>query len=219
LEPIRDLIEAFHQRLRAPVFGYTLLALMLINWKAFFYLFFAESDAAIRISFFTMNTSAWTLIALPLVFGIGSALLAPWVQLWTAYWAANPTVKKRLTVLAADHKVKLAQAEFRELQARSITAVVEAAKQKEQLNKIEDKEIIEEAKKEISIIEDNRIVFGDPMPLFNSDRIHKIDQNIQILQKNADIAEKMKHRDLLSQLGSEIIDLNNEKIRLINGTD
>jgi hypothetical protein len=81
LEPLKEAVEAWLHRVRAPILGYTLLAGLVINWKPLWALLFADIDVFSKFLYFDLRTDYWTLIVLPLLVGVLSALMTPWIAL------------------------------------------------------------------------------------------------------------------------------------------
>jgi hypothetical protein len=90
LEPLKEAVEAWLHRVRAPILGYTLLAGLVINWKPLWALLFADVDVFSKFLYFDLRTDYWTLIVLPLLVGVLSALVTPWIALAGAYMVRLP---------------------------------------------------------------------------------------------------------------------------------
>ena len=72
MEPLKEAVEAWLHRVRAPILGYTLLAGLAINWKALWALLFSEIDLFSRFLYFDLRTDLCTLFVFPLVVGFVS---------------------------------------------------------------------------------------------------------------------------------------------------
>ena len=75
---------------KSPVVGSIIITFTIVNWKALYYLLFAEQPTAIRIRFFEISTDFWTLAIWPIIFGTSLALLVPWVNLTGALLVRAP---------------------------------------------------------------------------------------------------------------------------------
>lgn len=90
VELMKQIVEAWSERLRSPFLGSIALSFVVINWKVLFYLFFADEPVHARILYFEENTSRDCLVWYPLAFGISFALLSPWLTLIGAWFARKP---------------------------------------------------------------------------------------------------------------------------------
>ena len=66
---MKDLFDAITTRIQAPYFGYSLLAFVVLNWRALFLLIMLDATAHERISIFEQETSVWSVVVLPLLVG------------------------------------------------------------------------------------------------------------------------------------------------------
>lgn len=90
MEPLKEAVDAWLQRVRAPILGYSLLAALAINWKPLWALLFADIDVFSKFLYFDLRTDYCTLIVLPLVIGVLTALLTPWIAFAGAYLVRLP---------------------------------------------------------------------------------------------------------------------------------
>lgn len=90
MEPLKEAAEAWLQRVRSPILGYSLLASLAINWKAIWALIFADIDVFSKFLYFDLRTSPCTLIILPILIGFFSAVLTPWVGFIGSYLVQRP---------------------------------------------------------------------------------------------------------------------------------
>lgn len=119
MEPLKEAVEAWLHRVRAPILGYTLLAGLAINWKALWALLFSEIDLFSRFLYFDLRTDLCTLFVFPLVVGFVSAIASPWIGLVGAWCARKPTELLR----KIQHDARVEQEIYRlETQARVETA-------------------------------------------------------------------------------------------------
>lgn len=115
---LKDVYEAFSQRLRSPILGSIVLFVLILNWQPIFYLFFADTTVAMRLWYFNLNTDPSSLYCWPVGLGLGSALfLMPMLKFWGARITIHPTTwlkdleaksasdrRKKDMMLAADEK-------------------------------------------------------------------------------------------------------------------
>jgi hypothetical protein len=90
VEPLKEAVEAWLHRVRAPILGYSLLAALAINWQPIWALIFSDIDVFSKFLYFDLRTNYCTLIVLPLVIGVISALGTPWIALGGAYLVRLP---------------------------------------------------------------------------------------------------------------------------------
>jgi len=145
MDSLKEIFDAFGQRIKSPVFGYILIAFVACNWKPLYYVFFSGDPALEKFSFFDANTDAWSLYLLPLIFGLLSALFAPWVSNWGAWWATKPTNEKRIREVNEAHKVISAKnkwaAERETEKANKEQALIDAAKRDLEIKEIDDDDV------------------------------------------------------------------------------
>lgn len=99
---MKELVEAFYSRLRAPLVGNFFLGVLILNWNHFYLLLFSSKEASQRVSEFEQQFNVLTFALLPIVFALVFSLAQPFLSLfgaWTAYW---PTHWKRLLQLRSD---------------------------------------------------------------------------------------------------------------------
>ncbi|MDP5219648.1 hypothetical protein Q5Y75_20700 [Ruegeria sp. 2205SS24-7] len=80
-----------------------------INWKPFWFLFFAKSTLLEKFAFFDSNTNIQTLLWYPLFVGLGLALALPWIQLGGAILSRRPIELLRQHQSDAIHKQRIYQ--------------------------------------------------------------------------------------------------------------
>lgn len=143
----KDLFQAWGDRIRSPFFGSILISFCLINWKALFYLLFAEKPVRMRILYFEENTDLMSLAWLPLVSGLGLALVFPWAAVVGAWMAKLPRAKlhsiqfseaskRRITEYEEEAREEEAKAR---LEAASEQRKIDAAKRLEEAGSVSDK--------------------------------------------------------------------------------
>ncbi|MEO0382935.1 MAG: hypothetical protein AAF234_05210 [Pseudomonadota bacterium] len=156
MDSIKDLFEAFAQRIRSPVIGYILLMAVLFNWKAFFFLFFSGDPAIDKFAFFDDNTNGWSLLGLPLIAGILAALLTPWVN-WAGQVAVQkPMMMQRTRNAQAAHEIALLRAKHKNAENSMVDELIQAAKQDETVLQIEDPEVRTKLEEQISDLRESQ---------------------------------------------------------------
>jgi hypothetical protein len=101
---MNDLVDAVTSRIRAPYFGYSLLAFVALNWRGLFLLFVTEGTPQQRLDAFDAETSKLTLYVLPLVVGLTVAATAPWVRLAFSRLWIKPLQRIDFIQIESDHQ-------------------------------------------------------------------------------------------------------------------
>jgi len=109
MEFLKDISEAWAQRVRSPILGSIAISVFVINWKSFWFLFFAKTDVLEKFAFFDSSTNTLTLFWFPLLIGLGLALGLPWVQLGGAILARRPIERLRRHQSDALHEQRIYQ--------------------------------------------------------------------------------------------------------------
>ena len=117
---MKTVFDAWGERIRSPIIGSVFLAHLSINWAAYFFLFFADSDAATRIEYFQNQTNVWTVFLYPVTAGLIIAFFIPYVTLLGAILSRLP--KRWLSdvqeVEARKKRIKKLESETAELEER-----------------------------------------------------------------------------------------------------
>lgn len=99
---MKELLDAFNARIKAPLLGNYVLGVFIINWKAFLTLFLSDGWIENRITAFESQISIGGFLWLPLFFAVAASFLQPFAALagaWIAFWPAH---KRRLLQLKSD---------------------------------------------------------------------------------------------------------------------
>lgn len=203
MDGIKEIFEAFSQRIKSPIFGYVILAFLAVNWKPVFFLLFSGEPASAKFTYLDTNTSWWALLVLPLFFGVLAALAAPWVSLWGAIWAESPTNKKRIRAVKAANEVSKIKNELREEQNKAVGSLIESAKQDAEVQKIENEQVRLEVQKQINEIRNQTNSMNEESTTDHIDNL-PIDRKIEILQKYATIARADKDYEEEGELNQKI---------------
>ena len=117
---MKTVFDAWGERIRSPIISSVFLAHLSINWAAYFFLFFADSDAPRRIEYFQNQTNVWTLFLYPVTAGLIIAFFIPYVTLLGAILSRLP--KRWLSdvqeVEASKKRIKKLESETAELEER-----------------------------------------------------------------------------------------------------
>lgn len=95
MEPLKEAVEVWLQRVKAPILGYTVLACVAINWKALWALLFSEIDVFSRFFYFDLRTDVYTLLVYPVTLGLLSTFLSPWIGLMGLLIVRKPSRLQR----------------------------------------------------------------------------------------------------------------------------
>jgi hypothetical protein len=144
IEVIKEFLSVVGVRIRSNLFGYILLAFILINWKALFFLFFSESPVLTRLTFFEIRTDYWSLLLFPTLLGFASATFIPWVSYFSSSLVVMPTrLQNRLQhIEALNFQIEKARREA-ELQGIEERRKIEAAKIRDELEEIRNPQLRE----------------------------------------------------------------------------
>ncbi|MBE4267628.1 hypothetical protein HJ071_24005 [Vibrio parahaemolyticus] len=77
---MKEVVEAVNARLKAPYFGYAILAFIALNWRGFFVLVLTEGTPEDKLALFDTHTDIYTLVIYPLVIGVVVAGTAHWLK-------------------------------------------------------------------------------------------------------------------------------------------
>jgi hypothetical protein len=66
---MKKVLEAISNRMKAPYFGYSILAFIVLNWREVFLRMTSKKEPADRLALFELETSVWTLVVYPLLIG------------------------------------------------------------------------------------------------------------------------------------------------------
>jgi hypothetical protein len=145
IDYFKELVSAANSRVRSPVLGSIVLVFLALNWKEFFYVFFAETSVQVRLSYLEVNTDLWSLFYLPLLVGTTLAVLYPWINLSSSQLAKLPLRALKRMQGDEDHLrqihslenatlIEQAKAEFEDENDRRLLAAAERLKEAEDIS-------------------------------------------------------------------------------------
>lgn len=146
MEFLKDITEAWAQRVRSPILGSIAVSALIINWKAVWFLLFSKVDTLEKFAYFESKTNTLTLIWLPLFFGVTLAVSLPWIQLVGAILARRPVerLKKHQSDVLHEHRVYQFNHQIKEEELRAQLdktreeAKIAAAERLERAQKIDE---------------------------------------------------------------------------------
>lgn len=212
MSALKEVYDAFSQRIRSPIFGYVILAFFFVNWKPLFNLFFSNEEISERIMYLEDNTSCTTLLILPLVFGLLAALTGPWVSLLGAMWAKFPTNKRRIREVRAANEVSKIRNELREEQNREIDALIASSKQDAEIQNIEDENVRQNIQNQINEIRDDNLKLDLNESKLNNHKQIGIYRELKRLEQIGEIAHRENDIELIEKINSRLNLLTSEFI-------
>ena len=81
MDALEKIFDELRSRIRSPIWGTIGLYVILLNWKAFYFLLFADASVPEKFSFWDENVTHEWLIYYPLALGVDSVVTVPWIRL------------------------------------------------------------------------------------------------------------------------------------------
>lgn len=156
MDSIKELIDAFAQRVRSPVIGYIILMALLVNWKAFFFVVFSGDTALNKFAYFDANTDWLTLLVQPIGLGIVAAIATPWINLMGQWLVKNPVMKFKKNNIEANHELALLRAKNKNAENNIVDELIRAREQDQRVENIESANERENLRREIATIRDQQ---------------------------------------------------------------
>jgi hypothetical protein len=157
---MNDIFDAISARIKAPYFGYALLAFIGLNWRGIFLLSVTNADPQERLAAFDAQTSAWSLIVLPLLVGAFVTLASPWIRLGFGFLSKRPFEHIDNLHLDSEHKKTIRKTQLEKSRADFFASkeseLIERAKRDEEVLEIEDEQLKEKLKQEIDALRRER---------------------------------------------------------------
>ncbi|CAH7203856.1 hypothetical protein [Vibrio harveyi] len=157
---MKEVVEAVDARLKAPYFGYALLAFIALNWRGFFVLVLAEGSPEEKLSLFDAHTDVFTLAFYPLAIGVVVAATAHWLKYFFGCIERKPRELLDNLELEAQHKKTIKQTQLEQsrsdLFAVKEQELIERAKRDNEVADIEDSEAKEKLIAQLDIIRAER---------------------------------------------------------------
>lgn len=144
---MKEVLDAVTTRIQAPYFGYSLLACLGLNWKAFFLLAFMDSSAQERIVAFEQETSILSVVAFPLLFGAIFAIITPWSRYVFELLSQKPFMLREQLQLDAEHRRTIQETRLEkarsELFSQHERELINRAKRDEEIANIDNDDVRE----------------------------------------------------------------------------
>ncbi|TKR53438.1 hypothetical protein D7I39_20810 [Allopusillimonas ginsengisoli] len=157
---MNDLLDAISARIKAPYFGYALLAFIGFNWRGLFLLAVTTGAPQSRLEAFDAQTSVWSLLLLPLLVGALVTLASPWIRFIFGFISKRPFECMDNLHLDFEHRKTIRKTQLEQsradLFASKESELIERAKRDEEVLEIEDEQLKEKLKQEIEVLRRER---------------------------------------------------------------
>lgn len=141
---MKEVVEAVNARLKAPYFGYAILAFIALNWRGFFVLVLTKGNPEEKLALFDAHTNVYSLLVYPLVIGAVVAATAHWLKYIFGCIEKKPRELLDNLELESQHKKTIKQTQLEqsrsELFAVKEQELIERAKRDNEVADIEDSE-------------------------------------------------------------------------------
>lgn len=155
-----EFLSGLTNRLKSPVFGYYLIAALLINWDSIFYMIVDDGSAESRIAYVRENSTVWRTIIYPLSIAVGYVLLNPWFQFFITKYSVKPVTLKSHVQIQSEHDLLIKKQELENTRNELEIALknrletkeeelIARAKRDEELKNISDEDARETVKQEL----------------------------------------------------------------------
>lgn len=159
-ELMNDILDAISARIRAPYFGYALLAFIGLNWRGLFLLAVTEGAPQQRLEAFDAQTSFGSLVIVPLLAGALVTLVSPWIRFAFGYLSKRPFEHIDNLYLDSEHRKTIRKTQLErsraDLFASKESELIERARRDEEVLEIENEQLKEKLKQEIDVLRRQR---------------------------------------------------------------
>ncbi|PTW87139.1 hypothetical protein DBL07_23390 [Achromobacter mucicolens] len=142
---MNDILDAISARVKAPYFGYVLLAFVGLNWRGIFLLAMTEGTPQDRLESFDAQTSLWSLLLFPLITGALVTILSPWIKLIFNFMSKRPVEYMDNLYLDSEHRKTIRKTQLEQsradLFASKESELIERAKRDKEVLEIEDDQL------------------------------------------------------------------------------
>lgn len=168
---MKEVLDAVSARVKAPYFGYALLAFIGLNWRGLFLLAMTEGSPKDRLAEFDGQTSTWSLLILPFLVAALVMLASPWIRLLFGYTSKFALEYIDNLALDAEHKKTIRKTELErsraDLFASKESELIDRALRDEKVLGIEDEQVKQKLQSEIDSLRRER----DKLSLRTDDEI------------------------------------------------
>jgi len=175
-----DVLDAVSTRIKAPYFGYAVLAFVAWNWRGIFLLVMTDGSAEQRLAVFDLHTNVWSLYVAPLIAGVVVAASAEWIRFIFEWVARNPRLWMEMNHQQAEHKKVIQKIELERLRDerfnRREEELIARAKRDEKVNEISDEDVKKQLQVQLEALrgerekntEDKEVANDSSMPSDNA---------------------------------------------------
>ena len=157
---MNDILDAISARIKAPYFGYALLAFAGLNWRGLFLLAVTEGTPQERLAAFDAQTGLWSLVFFPLLVGAVVTLASPWIRFAFGFASKRPFEHIDNLHLDSEHRKTIRKTQLErsraDLFASKEEELISRAKRDEEVLEIEDDQLKERLKQEIDALRRER---------------------------------------------------------------
>lgn len=157
---MNDILDAVSARIKAPYFGYTLLAFIAMNWRGIFLLAATEGSPQDRLAAFDAETSASSLIVYPLLVGAVVAASAAWIRLVFEFISRRPLEAIDNLYIESEHRKTIHKTRLERSRASFFAEkeeeLIERARRDYKVQAIEDEELKQKLAQEIESLRRKR---------------------------------------------------------------
>lgn len=148
-----DVLDAVSARIKAPYFGYAVLAFVAWNWRGIFLLVMTAGSAEQRLAVFDLHTNVWSLYVAPLITGVVVAASSEWIRFIFEWVARNPRLWMEMNHQQAEHKKVIQKIELERLRDERFTRreeeLIARAQRDEKVKEIADDEVKRQLQSEL----------------------------------------------------------------------
>jgi hypothetical protein len=157
---MNDILDAISARIKAPYFGYALLAFIAMNWRGLFLLAVTEGKPQDRLAAFDAETSTSSLIIYPLLVGAIVAASAAWIRLVFEFISRKPLETIDNLHIKAEHEKAILKTKLERSRtsffAEKEEELIDRARRDFDIKAIEDEELKSKLMQEIEALRQER---------------------------------------------------------------
>ncbi len=153
---MKEIIDSIDSRIKSPLFGYYIIAVIAWNWDPFFYLFFDSGSASERIAYFRANTSHLTVFIWPTLLACLYSVIYPWINYLFLWCSQKPNEYKNTLQARSKDKLLTIQQQLEQKRANLIAQreeeLIAQAKRDKEIEEIGDLETKKELKEKLEAL-------------------------------------------------------------------
>lgn len=209
---MKEIIDALSTRIKSPVFGYTVIAFLAVNWKPLFFLFFSNVSALERIQYFEKETTIYSLLGWPISLAILGALAYPWVNIIFLRISKKPTDLRNALQAHSDHMLIMKKKELEDARASLLASkereLIDRAKRDEEFETIGDSASKERIREEIEKLRKERDSLRVESKSANgSNRNDSVLELTKTLKEMARLYEKKGDTDKAEDMMNQVLEI------------